>query len=105
MQAKYLIILLLVSCSKVQSTEPTTATVTTAATVSPDTSVVTSTPDILAESSASQPKPVFKEICLDVQDKAGNKIINPVTKTPKQECTQVRVRRKYDGTRVPDIAK
>lgn len=50
-------------------------------------------------------EPEVKTVCLDVQGKDGKPVIDPKTKKPKQTCTKVKVRQKFEGTKVPDGKK
>ncbi len=50
-------------------------------------------------------EPKTKKVCLDVQGKDGKPVIDPKTKQPKQNCTEVKVHKKFEGTKVPDGAK
>jgi hypothetical protein len=45
--------------------------------------------------------PKTKQVCLDVQGKDGKPVIDPKTKKPKQNCTTVKVREKFEGTAIP----
>jgi hypothetical protein len=57
---------------------------------------------------AAAPKkdePVYKTVCLDVQGKDGKPVIDPKTNKPKQNCTKVRVREKFEGTKIPEGKK
>jgi methionine-rich copper-binding protein CopC len=49
--------------------------------------------------------PKTKQVCLDVQGKDGKPVIDPKTKKPKQNCTTVKVREKFEGTAIPDGKK
>lgn len=49
--------------------------------------------------------PETKKVCLDVQGKDGKPVIDPKTKKPKQNCTTVKVRKKFEGTEIPDGKK
>lgn len=48
--------------------------------------------------------PKTKQVCLDVQGKDGKPVIDPKTNKPKQSCTTVKVREKFEGTNI-DTAK
>lgn len=50
-------------------------------------------------------EPEVKTVCLDVQGKDGKPVIDPKTKKPKQQCTKVKVRQKFEGTKIPDGKK
>jgi hypothetical protein len=49
--------------------------------------------------------PKTKRVCLDVQGKDGKPVIDPKTNKPKQNCTTVKVREKFEGTKIPDGKK
>jgi hypothetical protein len=49
--------------------------------------------------------PETKKVCLDVQGKDGKPVIDPKTKKPKQNCTTVKVRQKFEGTKIEDAKK
>jgi hypothetical protein len=51
------------------------------------------------------PAPETKKVCLDVQGKDGKPVIDPKTKQPKQNCTVVKVRQKFEGTKIEDAKK
>jgi hypothetical protein len=50
-------------------------------------------------------EPVYKTVCLDVQGKDGKPVIDPKTNKPRQNCTKVRVREKFEGTKIEDAKK
>jgi hypothetical protein len=50
-------------------------------------------------------EPKTKQVCLDVQGKDGKPVIDPKTKKPKQTCTTVKVREKFEGTKIEDAKK
>jgi hypothetical protein len=50
-------------------------------------------------------EPVYKTVCLDVQGRDGKPVIDPKTGKPKQNCTKVRVREKFEGTKIEDAKK
>lgn len=50
-------------------------------------------------------EPETKLVCLDVQGKDGKPVIDPKTKKPKQNCTKVKVRQKFEGTKIEDAKK
>jgi hypothetical protein len=54
---------------------------------------------------ATPAQPETKRVCLDVQGKDGKPVIDPKTKKPKQNCTTVKVRPKFEGTKIPDGKK
>ncbi len=46
-------------------------------------------------------KPETRKVCVDAQGKDGKPIIDPKTKKPKQNCKEVKVHKKHEGTEVP----
>jgi hypothetical protein len=50
-------------------------------------------------------EPVYKTVCLDVQGRDGKPVIDPKTNKPRQNCTKVRVREKFEGTKIEDAKK
>ncbi len=50
---------------------------------------------------ATDNKPETKKVCVDAQGKDGKPIIDPKTKKPKQNCKEVKVHKKHEGTAVP----
>jgi hypothetical protein len=46
-----------------------------------------------------------KQVCLDVQGKDGKPVMDPKTNKPKQNCTTVKVREKFEGTKIPEGTK
>ena len=54
---------------------------------------------------AEEPKETVK-VCVDVKDKAGQTVIDPKTKQPKQNCRTVKKHNKLENaTAVPDGKK
>lgn len=54
---------------------------------------------------AEEPKETVK-VCVDVKDKAGQTVIDPKTKQPKQNCKEVKKHKKIENaTVVPDGKK
>jgi hypothetical protein len=49
--------------------------------------------------------PATKRVCLDVQGKDGKPVMDPKTNKPKQNCTTVKVREKFEGTKIPEGTK
>ena len=47
-------------------------------------------------------KPETKKVCVDAQGKDGKPIIDPKTNKPKQNCKEVKVHQKHEGTKVPE---
>lgn len=54
---------------------------------------------------AEDKKPETKKVCVDAQGKDGKPVIDPKTKKPKQNCKEVKVHKKHEGTVVPDKKK
>ena len=50
---------------------------------------------------AEDKKPETKKVCVDQQGKDGKPVIDPKTKNPKQNCKEVKVHKKHEGTEVP----
>jgi hypothetical protein len=50
---------------------------------------------------ADDKKPETRKVCVDAQGKDGKPIIDPKTKKPKQNCKEVKVHKKHEGTEVP----
>jgi hypothetical protein len=46
-------------------------------------------------------KPETKKVCVDAQGKDGKPIMDPKTNKPKQNCKEVKVHQKHEGTAVP----
>jgi hypothetical protein len=49
--------------------------------------------------------PKTKQVCLDVQGKDGKPVMDAKTNKPKQNCKEVKVREKHEGTAVPEKKK
>lgn len=58
-----------------------------------------------ATAPAAAPAPATKQVCLDVQGKDGKPVIDAKTGKPKQNCTTVKVREKFEGTKIEDAKK
>lgn len=60
-----------------------------------------------AHADKHEPKkePEVKTVCVDQQGKDGKPIIDPKTNKPKQNCTKVKVREKFEGTKIEDAKK
>ena len=52
-----------------------------------------------------KPAPETKRVCVDIQGKDGKPVIDPKTKKPRQDCKTVTIRKKHEGTTVPDGKK
>ncbi len=50
-------------------------------------------------------QPETKKVCVDIQGKDGKPVIDPKTKKPKQDCKEVKIRQKHEGTAVPEKKK
>lgn len=59
---------------------------------------------VTAAYSADEPKEV-KKVCIDVKDKQGNVVNDPKTGKPKQNCKDMKVHKKLEGTPVPEKKK
>lgn len=42
-----------------------------------------------------------RQVCVDVKDKDGKTVVDPKTNKPKQNCREVKVHKKLEGTEVP----
>jgi hypothetical protein len=51
------------------------------------------------------PAPQTKQVCVDIQGRDGKPVIDPKTKKPKQNCVTVKVREKFEGTKIEDAKK
>ena len=49
--------------------------------------------------------PETKTVCLDVQGKDGKPVMDKKTGKPKQNCVKVKVRKKFEGTKIEDAKK
>lgn len=49
--------------------------------------------------------PETKKVCVDQQGKDGKPVMDPKTNKPKQNCTTVKVREKFEGTKIEDAKK
>lgn len=49
--------------------------------------------------------PEVKLVCIDAMTKDGKPIIDPKTNKPKQDCKQMKVHKKLEGTPVPEKKK
>lgn len=67
--------------------------------------VVTTPTTAPAPAATSAEAPKTKRVCLDVQGRDGKPVIDPKTKKPKQNCITVKVREKFEGTRIEDAKK
>lgn len=54
---------------------------------------------------AEDKKPETKKVCVDQQGKDGKPVIDPKTKKPKQDCKEVKVHKKHEGTKPEDVKK
>jgi hypothetical protein len=62
-------------------------------------------PTVPAAKPAAPAQPETKKVCVDIQGKDGKPVIDPKTKQPKQSCTTVKVRQKFEGTKIEDAKK
>lgn len=51
------------------------------------------------------PAPQTKKVCVDLQGRDGKPVIDAKTKKPKQNCITVKVREKFEGTKIEDAKK
>lgn len=54
---------------------------------------------------ADDSKPKTKRVCVDIQGKDGKPVIDPKTKKPRQDCKEVKIREKHEGTKIEDAKK
>lgn len=54
---------------------------------------------------AEADKPKTKKVCVDQQGKDGKPVMDAKTNKPKQNCKEVKVREKHEGTAVPEKKK
>jgi azurin len=59
----------------------------------------------MAPAAAEEKAPATKKVCVDAQGKDGKPVIDPKTKKPKQECKEVKVHKKHEGTKPEDVKK
>jgi len=59
----------------------------------------------MAPAVAEEKKPETKKICVDLQGKDGKPVIDPKTKKPKQDCKEVKIHKKHEGTKPEDVKK
>lgn len=59
----------------------------------------------VASNHEKKAEPEVKTVCVDVQGKDGKPVIDPKTNKPKQNCTKVKVREKFEGTKIEDAKK
>lgn len=50
---------------------------------------------------AEEKKAETRKVCVDAQGKDGKPIMDPKTNKPKQNCKEVKVHKKHEGTEVP----
>lgn len=53
---------------------------------------------------ADPPKQETKKVCMDVKDKEGKPVKNK-DGSNKQDCREVKIHQKHEGTKVPDGTK
>jgi len=56
-----------------------------------------------APATATQPE--TKRVCVDVQGRDGKPVMDPKTGKPRQNCITVKVREKFEGTKIEDAKK
>jgi hypothetical protein len=54
---------------------------------------------------AEDAKPKTKKVCVDQQGKDGKPVMDAKTNKPKQNCKEVKIREKHEGTAVPEKKK
>jgi azurin len=54
---------------------------------------------------AADEGPKTRKVCVDVQGKDGKPVIDPKTKKPKQDCKEVKIHKKHEGTKPEDVKK
>jgi azurin len=54
---------------------------------------------------AADEAPKTKKVCVDIQGKDGKPVLDPKTKKPKQDCKEVKIREKHQGTKLEDAKK
>jgi hypothetical protein len=86
-----------VACAKEEPKKPAPAATAPAAAPAP-----AAPADVKKEAA---PAPATKRVCLDVQGKDGKPVIDPKTNKPRQNCTTVKVREKFEGTKIEDAKK
>ncbi len=64
----------------------------------PKKTIVTAAP---AAPTSAVEAPKTKKVCVDQQGKDGKPIMDPKTNKPKQNCKEVKVHKKHEGTEVP----
>ena len=60
---------------------------------------------VYANNHEKKAEPETKKVCVDAQGKDGKPIIDPKTNKPKQNCKEVKVHKKHEGTAVPEKKK
>jgi len=80
------------ACAKEEPKKPATAVTAPAAPAAP-------------ADAKKDAAPATKKVCLDVQGKDGKPVIDAKTGKPKQNCTTVKVREKFEGTKIEDAKK
>jgi hypothetical protein len=106
---------LLVTLSLSACVEPTNSQITDAVTVAatePAKATVPAKVPEPAQPEATKPadpvtptEPRFTTVCLDIQGRDGQPVIDPATGRPRQNCTRVRIRERHQGTRIEDAVK
>lgn len=62
-------------------------------------------PVAAAPDKGKQEAPKTRKVCVDVQGKDGKPVLDPKTKKPKQDCKEVKVHKKHEGTKPEDVKK
>ena len=60
---------------------------------------------VYADKHEKKAGPETKQVCVDIQGKDGKPVIDAKTKKPKQSCVTVKVREKFEGTKIEDAKK
>ena len=60
---------------------------------------------VYADKHEKKAAPETKQVCVDVQGKDGKPVMDPKTNKPKQSCVTVKVREKFEGTKIEDAKK
>lgn len=60
---------------------------------------------VYADKQEKKTEPEIKTVCVDVQGRDGKPVIDAKTGKPKQNCTKVKVRPKFEGTKIEDAKK
>jgi hypothetical protein len=91
------------ACAK-EEPKKESAVVATAPAAPAATAPKAAAPAAPAATAPASTEPVYKTVCLDVQGRDGKPVLGKDGK-PRQNCTKVRVREKFEGTKIPDGKK